>query len=157
MNSETIPYVVGFKDVYPWVWSVMLGVSLTLAERRGAFSNVGTRTLAQFCIKNIAAIVVNVGVPAVVFGITMTRLGPVYSSNMGFWQILGCLYLAGVPLGAHHAWLGVATRFRWMPARRLQYQERQTQRLAPLGNLIWAILVFGLPTLAAIFGWRLPF
>ena len=103
MNGETARYLVGFKDAYPWVWSVMLGVSLTLAERRRAFSKEGTRTSSQFWIKNIAAVFVNVVVPAMVFARTMIRLGPLYSLNMGFGQILGCLYLAGVPLGAHHA------------------------------------------------------
>lgn len=46
-------YAVGFKDVYPWVWSVMLGVTLTLAERRGAFLPAGAQTPAQYWIKNM--------------------------------------------------------------------------------------------------------
>jgi hypothetical protein len=151
------PYLVGFKDVYPWVWSVMLGVALTLAERRGAFLKVGTKKTERFWAKNITAVFVNVIVPAVVFGLTMTRLGPLYSKNMDFWEILGALYLAGVPLGTLHAWQAVAGKYGWMPESALQDRELKTIKIAPLGSLIWATLAFGVPTLAAIFRVRLPF
>ena len=75
-------YVVGFKDVYPWVWSVMLGVALTLADRRGAFMSAGTRTDREFWAKNILAVLLNLVLPAVLFGLTMLRLGPLYPSNL---------------------------------------------------------------------------
>src|SRR5664280_1897590 len=136
-------YVIGFKDVYPWVWSVMLGVAVTLAERRGAFLKVGTRKAKQFWAKNITALFVNVIVPAIVFGLTMTRLGPLYSKNMGFWQILGALYLAGVPLGTLHVWQAVAAKYGWMPESALMYYECKTIKLAPQANWIWATLAFG--------------
>jgi hypothetical protein len=91
-------YEVGFKDVYPWVWSVMLGVSLMLAERRGAFQSTGAHSSRVFWLKNISAVFLNVVVPAFFFGLTMIRLGPKYSQNMNLQQILGTLYLAGAPL-----------------------------------------------------------
>jgi len=45
-------YEVGFKDVYPWVWSVMLGEALTQAERRAAFKGTGTHSFLGFWVKN---------------------------------------------------------------------------------------------------------
>ena len=90
-------YEVGFKDVYPWVWSVMLGVAWTLAERRGAFlrGSASSATSASHAwAKPIAGVLLNVALPATVFGLTMVRLGPLYSVNMGFWQVMGALYLA---------------------------------------------------------------
>ncbi len=47
-----IAHEVGFKDIYPWVWSVMLGVALTLAERRGSFLGQGTPSGIEFWTKN---------------------------------------------------------------------------------------------------------
>jgi len=127
-------YAVGFKDVYPWVWSVMLGVALTLAERRGAFLPAGARTPTQYWTKDIVAVIVTLVVPSVVFGITMTCLGPLYSPNMDFWQILGALYLAGVPLGTLHLWLVIAMKCGWMPATTLQEQEVRAIRMIPRGS-----------------------
>jgi len=157
--EETVQhsFEVGFKDVYPWVWSVMLGVALMLAERRGAFLSVGTKAKREFWTKNILAVVINVVLPAVLFGLTLVRLGPMYSPNMDFWQILGALYLAGVPLGSHHVWQVVATYRGWMPTESLRGQEQQTLRIVSHGNMIWAVLAFGIPALATVVGWRLPF
>jgi hypothetical protein len=50
----------------------------------------------------------------------MVRLGPQYSQNMDFWQILGVLYLAGLPLGSHHLWVFLAAKQGWMPSDALQ-------------------------------------
>lgn len=151
------PYTVGFKDVYPWVWSVILGVALTLAERRGAFAAAGVEGKITFWKKNIAAVLINVVLPAIFFGLTMTRLGPLYSSDMDFWQILGTLYLAGLPLGTLHVWLFVALKSRWMPDDVLQSGERKAIAIARPANLLWATIAFGIPALAVIFRWRLPF
>ena len=152
-------YVVGFNDVYPWVWSVMLGVALTLAERRGAFQAAGTRVPVEFWTKNFLAVIVNVVLPAVVFGITMTHLGPLYCPNMDFWQTIGTLYLAGAPLGAHHLWLVVAKKRHWLPSGNLQKQEQETETVIPTlrGHIFWAVLSFGIPAFAAVSGWRIPF
>lgn len=148
-------YEVGFKDVYPWVWSVMLGVALMLAERRGAFQSAGTRTKQEFWTKNLSAVVINVAVPAILFGLTMVRLGPRYSPNMDFWRILGVLYLAGSPLGAHHIWMVVATKYRWVAVE--PHEESNTLQRVPENSVLWAALAFGVPALAALCGWRLPF
>lgn len=87
----------------------------------------------------------------------MIRLGPLYSPNMDFWQIMGALYLAGVPLGTHHVWVVVATKCGWLPVWVLQKQEDQAIKMTPTGSLLQAILAFGIPSLAAILGWRVPF
>jgi hypothetical protein len=152
MNSTS--YFVGFKDVYPWVWSVILGVSLTLADRRGAFQSAGTDTAQRFWIKNSISVLINVAAPAFVFGITMTRLGPLYPEDMNLWEILGSLYLAGVPLGMHHAWLFVAEKFNWIV---LNPQEARAVSLSPNAHLLWAVLAAFIPTFAAIVRWRVPF
>jgi hypothetical protein len=146
-------YTVGFKDIYPWVWSVMLGIALALAQQRGAFAKLGRESRQRFSwAKNVTAVFVNVIVPIVVFVLTMTRLGPMYSKNMGFWQTLGSLYLAGVPLGTQHLWYFVAEKFHWMID--LDLQEHQIDRRA---SRVWMILAFVFPTLAAIFRFRVPF
>jgi hypothetical protein len=150
-------YCVGFKDVYPWVWSVMLGVALTLAERRGAFQAGGTRTYSGFWIKNVAAASLNLVLPALIFGATMVRLGPRYGGNLGFWQILGALYLAGVPLGTHHLWLIFARKWRWLLAEELSPLEQKSTEIRPFGSIAYAVLVFGIPTLTVTFRWRVPF
>jgi hypothetical protein len=93
-------YGVGFKDVYPWVWSVMLGVAVTIAKGREAFKSTGTQSKRDFLTKNLSAILINVLLPALLFGLTLTRLGPKYPRNMDVGQILGALYLAGTPLGS---------------------------------------------------------
>jgi len=149
-------YEVGFKDVYPWVWSVMLGVSLMLAERRGAFQSTGAHSSRVFWLKNISAVFLNVVVPAFFFGLTMIRLGPKYSQNMNLQQILGTLYLAGAPLGSHHLWELTATKFGWVRADFLPQPERETRSVAPYGNLVWALVAFGIPAFASILGWRVP-
>ena len=154
MNSA---YEVGFKDVYPWVWSVMPGVALMLADRRGAFLSAGTKTKWEFWTKNPSAVVINVVLPAVLFGLTMVRVGPTYSSRLDFWRILGVLDLAGSPLGAHHIWIVVAARCRWMPVDAFPRDERETLKRVPQGSLLRAALAFLIPALAAVFGWRLPF
>ena len=150
-------YEVGFKDVYPWVWSVMFGVALTLAERRGAFQASGTSTGTQFWRKNVSAVFCNVGLPAVFFGLTMIRVGPKYPASMDFWQILGSLYLAGLPLGAHHIWWAVAVNQQWLPEAALQRSERRVMQLAPGSILLWGIVAFGIPALSAVLGVSLPF
>ncbi len=148
------PYMVGFKDVYPWVWSVMLGVSLTLADRRGAFQAKGARTTQRLWVKNIVAMVLNLALPGVIFGLTMTRLGPLYSQNMDFWQIVGSLYLACVPMGAHHAWRFVAERFRWGD---LTDGEARTVKISRVDHLVWILVALAIPTLAVLIKWRVPF
>jgi len=113
--------------------------------------------MAEFWTKNIVAVLLNLALPALIFGITMTRLGPLYSHNMGFWQILGTLYLAGVPLGTHHLWLIVAREYRWLLIDDLTERERQGAHIRPFGSVVYALLAFGIPTLAAAIGWRIPF
>ena len=150
-------YEVGFKDVYPWVWSVMFGVSLMLAERRGAFQSTGTQSPLVFWLKNVSAVLLNVAVPALFFGLTMIRVGPKYSPNMDLSQILGTLYLAGAPLGCHHLWELNATACGWVPVDAFPQTERKTHRMAPHADLVWALVAFGVPALAAVFGWRVPY
>ena len=157
MDAVGAVYEVGFKDVYPWVWSVMLGVALTLAERRGAFQTAGTHTVLQFWAKNASAVVLNLALPALIFGITMTRLGPLYSRNMDFWQILGALYLAGVPLGTHHVWLITARKCGWLHETDLTDRERLGRHVRPIGSILYALFAFGIPTLAALIKWRIPY
>jgi len=151
-------YEVGFKDVYPWVWSVMLGVALTLATGRGAFLATGTSSTRGFWIKDISGILLNVMVPAILFGLTMTRVGPRYSANMDFWQILGSLYLAGAPLGCHHLWILVARKCGWTPIDILSPSERATlEKVAPRSSFIWVALALIIPALAAILARPLPY
>jgi hypothetical protein len=154
MNST---YCVGFKDVYPWVWSVMLGVALTLAERRGAFQTGGVQTYFGFWLKNVAAAFLNLILPALVFGATMLHLGPRYGGDMGFWQILGALYLAGVPLGTHHLWLILARKCRWLFTEELLPMEQHSVQIRPFGSIVYVMFAFGIPTLAVLVGWRVPF
>jgi hypothetical protein len=80
-------YEVGFKDIYPWVWSVVLGVALTLAERRGASHATGTRSTGEFWVENVLAVLINLVLPAIIFALTMVRVGPQYAGNMDFFQV----------------------------------------------------------------------
>ena len=148
-------YEVGFKDVYPWVWSVMLGVALTLAERRGAFQSVGTSSPSHFWAKNVLALALNLGLPVFLFGLTMIRVGPRYSPNMDFWQILGSLYLAGAPLGSHHLWLTIARRRNWLPEAAVL--DRASLDMAPRSTIVWVLVALAIPVFAAIFGLPLPY
>ena len=134
----------------------MLGVALTLAERRGAFQAVGTHSPRTFWVKNVAAVLLNLVLPVILFGLTMIRVGPRYSPNMDFWQILGTLYLAGAPLGSHHLWLVIARPRGWLPSEALQ-ALRANYEIAPRGSIIWAMVALAIPVFAAIFGWPLPY
>jgi hypothetical protein len=146
-------YELGFKDVYPWVWSVMLGVAITLAERRGAFQVEGTKSTGAFWMKNAAGVLFNLALPSVLFGLTLVRLGPKYSVNMDFWQILGSLYLAGAPLGSHHVWLMVARSCGWISAQESEREGIQH----PHSSFVWILIAFLIPAFAPIAGWRVPF
>lgn len=149
-------YEVGFKDVYPWVWSVMLGVAITLAERRGAFLPGGTKTPTEYWLKNLSAITINLGIPCVLFGLTMVRLGPEYSRNMDFWQVIGSLYLAGTPLGCQHLWLTIANRIGWLPDDTLNDGERVSRQRASYSFVVWAIVAVVIPSIAIVCKWRIP-
>jgi hypothetical protein len=150
-------YGVGFKDVYPWVWSVMLGVSLMLAERRGAFQSVGTKTGSRFWLKNPCAVAVIVAMPSFFFGLTMIRVGPSYQSNMGLSHVLGTLHLAGAPLGCHHVWEAIAAGAKWAPEMMAYPEtERDTRRTEKYASLVWAFVAFVVPAAAALLGWRVP-
>jgi hypothetical protein len=149
-------FEVGFKDVYPWVWSVMLGISLTLGERRGAFLPHGTSSNAEFWLKNLVALTINLGYPSVLFALTLVRLGPMYSRNMDFWQVMGALYLAAVPLGSHHLWLALANWRGWLPDQTLTTGERVARRHTSYGYLVWAFIAVLIPTVAVLFKWRVP-
>jgi len=149
-------YEVGFKDVYPWVWSVMLGVSLTLGERRGAFLPGGTKTQAEFWTKNLLAVVINVGIPCILFGLTMVRLGPEYSHDMDFWQVMGALYLAATPLGSHHLWLAIANARGWLTDQTLNVGERAARQRTSYAYVVWAVIAVIIPSFAVAFKWRIP-
>ena len=149
-------YEVGFKDVYPWVWSVMLGVALTLADKRYAFMPVGTTSSAGMWTKNFLGVLLNVVLPSAIFGLTMVRLGPKYSSNMDFWQVLGTLYLAGTPLGSHHVWLWIARHEGWLPDKFITSGEPLPRSFGMASHIAWAMVALLIPALAAIFAWRLP-
>lgn len=154
MSAE---YSVGFKDVYPWVWAAMLGVSLMLADKRKAFAPLGPTSMRGYVAKSIGAALLNVGVPSVIFGYTMVRLGPVFDLNMGVSETIFSLYLAGSPLGCHHLWLLLTPR-RWV----YYGSEKETapKELELLGNkvshLAWTIIALVLPTLAVIYRTKLP-
>lgn len=150
-------YVVGFKDVYPWVWSVMLGVALTLADRRGAFMSAGARKSRPFFLKNVLAVLLNVVLPAVLFAFAMLRVGPLYPPKMDFWQILGVLYLASVPLGSHHVWLAVALSNGWIQEDHLPRSELTGDGRMTRDRLGWVLVAFVIPAVASVVGWRLPF
>ena len=151
-------YVVGFKDVYPWVWSVMFGVAWAIAERRGAF--LADRTSAtnapRVWAKPVVGVLLNVALPAVVFGLTMVRLGPLYSANMGFWQVIGALYLAGTPMGSHHLWLAVAKLNGWLSAENLRSDEIAEAQAGVTMHVVWSIVALVIPAVSAIIPFRLP-
>jgi len=144
---------VRFNDVYPWVWSVMLGVALTLAERRGAFLSQGTHSEQSFWKKNILAITINVVLPVFLFALTMSYVGPVFPQKINFWQILLSLYLAATPLGSHHLWLFIADRYGWTPAEALREAEQETKNMAPYGHAIWLTIALIIPAFVAISCW----
>ncbi len=147
-------YEVGFKDVYPWVWSVLFGVSLTLAVQRGAFGSFGVSgSRRSFWAKNLSALAVHMLIPVVLFSLAMVRVGPRYPSSLGFWDIIGCLYFAGVPLGAHQAWLVLAARTGWL-------EERPDWKYSAVGGIrvssLWLALALGIPVFATVFACPLP-
>ena len=159
MPSECVTqaaYEVGFKDVYPWVWSVMLGVALTLADKRNAFMPVGTRSSSEMWTKNLLSVLLTVVLPSVVFGLTMVRLGPKYSSNMDFWQVLGSLYLASTPLGSHHVWVWIARRRGWLVDTFIPSAQPLPRGFGMGSHIAWAVVALLIPASAAIFALRLP-
>ena len=156
MHSE---YVVGFKDVYPWIWSVMLGVGWALAERRGAFlpdRNSPTTSVSHGWAKAFVGVLLNVLLPAIVFGLTMVRLGPLYSANMGFWEVVGALYLAGTPMGSHHLWLVVAKSRGWLSDEYLRVEEKAEANAGVMVHVLWSVVPLVIPAVAAIIPFRLP-
>ena len=155
MNSV---YVVGFKDVYPWVWSVMLGVAWTLAERRGAFIPDRTTVArgSRVWVKPVVGVLLNVALPAIVFGLTMVRLGPLYSANMGFWQVIGVLFLAAVPMGSHHLWLAVAKLNSWLSDENLRSDEIAETHAGMRVHIVWVFVALVIPVASAIVPIRLP-
>ena len=146
-------YEVGFKDVYPWVWSVMLGVSLALAERRGSFLPGEVTSKAEVWLKTLVALVLNVVLPSLLFALTMVNVGPKYPSNMDACQVLGSLYLASTPLGSHHLWLLVAKKRNWI---QLAAAESSEGGVGIAGHALWAILAFAIPSAAAVLRVTLP-
>lgn len=154
MNSL---YHVAFTDIYPWVWSVMLGATLMLADRRGAFKAAGTHSPLNYKIKNFWAIVLNVITPTVLFALSMTNVGPNYPYKMDFMQILGVLFLATSPLGSHQLWITVARWRGWMPSETLPDWECEAHKMVPYGSIFWTVLLLPIQVLVAIFGYPLPY
>lgn len=148
MNHE---YFVGFKDVYPWVWSVMLGVSLTLADKRRAFAPFRDASFARYWLRLALAILCNLAIPATLFGFTLVKLGPMFDANMGVEQTLDALYLALTPLGGHHLWILLTPRSRIALASGDAALEREWAR-SKLAHLAWVFFALLIPMIAVMRG-----